>query len=84
MNEQTIPRIRPAVEYGVMEALREGDTGTKLSALVMGLGNILHRQVGKGLIFLAAEIAYLFFMIRYGFHNIAMLPGLGTVERQEV
>ena len=84
MNEQTIPRIRPAVEYGVIEALREGDTGTKLSALVMGLGNILHRQVGKGLIFLAAEIAYLFFMIRYGFHNIAMLPGLGTVERQEV
>ncbi|MBR2188747.1 MAG: sugar ABC transporter permease [Eubacterium sp.] len=84
MKEQTIPQIKPASEYAVLEALRNGNTGTKLSALIMGLGNILHRQVGKGLIFLATEIAWLIFMIRYGFHNIAMLPGLGSVERQEI
>ncbi len=68
----------------VMEALRQGGTETKASALIMGLGNILHKQVGKGILFLATEIAYLFFMITAGFHNLSMLPSLGTVEQQEV
>jgi len=30
-----------------------------VSALVMGLGNIVHGQVVKGLLFLAVEVAYL-------------------------
>ncbi len=67
-----------------MEALRSGGPETKASAFVMGLGNILHKQVGKGLIFLAAEVAYIAFMVLSGFHNLAMLPSLGSVEQQEV
>ena len=78
------PHIKPAVEYQVREALANGSTETKLSALVLGLGNILHKQVGKGLIFLAVEISYLLFMIRSGFHALAMLPSLGDVPQQEV
>ena len=68
----------------VMEALKNGGPETKASALIMGLGNMLHKQLAKGLMFLAVEIAYIFFMISSGFHNIAMLPSLGTVEQQEV
>ena len=66
-----------------MEALKNGDTMVKLSCVVMGLGNMAHKQVAKGLLFLAAEVAYIVFMITNGFHNLAMLPGLGSVEQQE-
>ena len=67
-----------------MEALRSGGPETKASALVMGLGNIVHKQVLKGILFLAAEVAYIVFMITNGFHNLAMLVTLGSVEQQEV
>lgn len=70
--------------YTVKAAVTKGGTETKLSILVMGLGNILHKQVGKGLCFLAVEVAYIIFMITNGFHCLAMLPSLGTVEQQEV
>ena len=66
-----------------MEALKNGDTMVKLSCVVMGLGNMAHKQVAKGLLFLAAEVAYIVFMITNGFHNLAMLPSLGSVEQQE-
>lgn len=66
-----------------MGALKNGGTATRLSALVMGLGNMVHGQVAKGLLFLAAEIAYLVFMFTNGFHNLAMLVSLGSVEQQE-
>ena len=52
---------------GVVQALRDGGPETKASALVMGLGNMAHKQLPKGLLFLAAEIAYILFMIRSGF-----------------
>ena len=73
-----------ATPYTCAAALTQGGAVTKLSALVMGLGNIVHGQVVKGLLFLLAEIAYVFFMIRSGFHNLAMLVTLGTVEQQEI
>ena len=50
----------------------------------MGLGNMAHKQVLKGLLFLAAEIAYIAFMVTNGVHNLQMLITLGSVERQEV
>ena len=52
--------------------------------LVMGLGNLLHKQAAKGLVFLAVEILYLGFMFVNGFHCLAMLPSLGSVEQEEV
>ena len=73
-----------ATPYTCTAALTQGGAVTKLSALVMGLGNIVHGQVVKGLLFLLAEIAYVVFMIRSGFHNLAMLVTLGTVEQQEI
>lgn len=70
--------------YTCTAALQQGAIETKLSAVVFGLGNILHKQVIKGVIFLAIEIAYLVFMVTNGLHNLAMLGSLGTVEQQEV
>ncbi len=66
-----------------MEAIKNGGMATRLSMLVMGFGNMAHKQVAKGLLFLAIEVAYLVFMFTNGFHNLAMLVTLGSVERQE-
>lgn len=70
--------------YSVSAALRQGGPETKLSMILMGLGNMVHKQIGKGLLFLALEAAYLVFMVTTGFHCISMLGSLGTVPQKEV
>ena len=41
----------------------KGDWATKLSYIIMGFGNIVRGQIGKGIIFLATEIAFILFMV---------------------
>lgn len=66
--------------YG--KTLTSGSAGTKLSYLVMGAGNLFHGQFIKGLIFLAAEVGYFWFMISNGFSNILKLSNLGTTPME--
>lgn len=73
-----------ASPYTCVAALRQGGPATRLSALVMGLGNMANGQILKGLLFLAVEVAYIFFMIRTGIYNLSMLVTLGSVEQEEV
>ena len=40
-------------------AIKNGGIETKLSMFLMGFGNIVHKQKVKGLLFMAAEIAYI-------------------------
>ncbi len=70
--------------YTVMNAVKKGNTITKFSILIMGFGNIAHKQIGKGLMFLALEIGYLWYMISSGFHSLAMFPSLGWREQEKV
>lgn len=37
--------------YPVTKAITKGDAVTKLSMLVMGLGNLAHKQIVKGIYF---------------------------------
>ncbi len=73
-----------ATPYTLMNAVKEGGLATKISLLVMGAGNIAHKQILKGLLFLALEVAYFWYMINTGFHCIAMLPSLGDNAGEEV
>ncbi len=73
-----------ATPYTVTNAITKGGLFTKLSMLIMGLGNIAHKQVIKGLLFLAIEVAYIFFMATNGVKCLSLLPSLGTREQQEV
>ncbi|MCI7112378.1 MAG: sugar ABC transporter permease [Lachnobacterium sp.] len=73
-----------ATPYTVKNALTKGGVTVKLSALIMGLGNIAHKQIIKGLIFLAMEIAYIVFMVTNGVYCLSMLPSLGWREQAEV
>lgn len=71
-------------EYSLGKAIKCGDIFTKLSMLVMGLGNIAHKQVLKGLCWLAVEAIYIWFMIKSGIYNLSMLPSLGWREQEKV
>ena len=43
-----------------------GDIGTKLSYIIMGMGNIFHGQIMKGIIFLAVQCGYICYMATFG------------------
>ncbi len=73
-----------ATPYTVVNAITKGNVFTKLSALIMGFGNIVSKQIIKGLIFLAIEVGYIFFMITNGAYYISMLPSLGWKEQEEI
>lgn len=70
--------------YTVTNAVAKGNIITKLSLLIMGLGNIAHKQIGKGIMFLAVEAAYIWYMIQSGIYNLSMLPSLGWREQEKV
>lgn len=70
--------------YTVMNAIKKGDVFTKVSLVIMGFGNIVHKQIGKGIMFLAVEIAYILFMIQSGVYSLSMLPSLGWREQEKV
>ena len=75
----------PPSRYTLRAALANGDAMTRLSFLILGAGNIARKQIVKGLLFLAVEIAYIAFMVTSGATNLAMIPSLGwrkqTVEK---
>lgn len=70
--------------YTLKNAIVKGDIFTKLSIVIMGFGNIVRKQVIKGLLFLGMQIAYLFYMLTTGFHALSMLPSLGEKVQEEV
>lgn len=70
--------------YTVKNAILKGDIFTKLSILVWGLGNIVRKQFVKGLLYLAAEVAFILFFIKSGIYNLSMLPSLGDRVQEEV
>ena len=71
---------RPS-DASVGEAIVKGNALTKCSLLVFGLGNILNKQIVRGLIFLVIEIAYIFYMVTFGISAIGNFITLGTVEQ---
>ena len=71
-------------KISVKNALKYGDLTTRLSAVLMGLGIITHKQTAKGILVLLCEIAFVFYMIGTGFHSLAMLPSLGDRESEKV
>ena len=65
-------------------AVKNGGALVWASCLIMGLGNIAAGQYIKGLMFLAIEIAFVFYMATNGLHWLSMLPSLGDTATAEV
>ena len=63
---------------------KNGDKITKLSYFIMGYGCLARKQVGRGLLFLGTQLAFILFMILKGFYYLSMLPTLGTKLQDRV
>lgn len=56
----------------------EGDWTSKVSFVIMGFGQLMHKQFLRGILFLAIEILFIYFIATYGIGYILQLPTLGT------
>lgn len=65
-------------------AFRKGNWMTKLSAFIFGLGNFCCRQFLRGILYLALEVIYLYYMAAYGITSLKNLITLGTIAQIEV
>ncbi len=76
----------PPSRYTVRAAIAQGDIFTRLSLIILGTGNIARKQITKGLIFLAVEIAYIVYMVLSGGQALNMLVSLGwrTQTKQQI
>lgn len=62
----------------------KGDWAVKLSYLIFGFGNLMKGQIIKGIIFLATEVAYIYFMITFGSVYLSKFNTLGTEVTQTI
>lgn len=58
----------------------KGTALTKLSFLIMGLGQLSRKQFLRGISYLAVELAFIWYMIGFGWKYLSQLGTLGTVE----
>lgn len=71
-------------KYTVCNALKHGNIFTRLSCIIMGLGNITCGQIVKGIIYMLSEAGFIWFMVSEGLQCLGMLPGLGENEQGEI
>jgi len=70
--------------YSLPTIWKNGNIYTKLSFFIWGSANIANGQIAKGLIFLAAQAAYVFYMINTGIGNLMDMRTLGTEQQGKV
>ena len=70
--------------YSLKNALTKGDVLTKLSIVILGLGNIMRHQIVKGIGMLAVELAFIIYMITEGSKCLVDLVHLGGEEQQKI
>ncbi len=73
---------RPS-DYSAVRAFGLGNLDTKLSIVLFGYGNLKNKQIVRGSIFLALEIAYILYMILFGIGAIGDFITLGTLTQGE-
>lgn len=74
----------PLRDVGFRTAFVEGNSITKLSAIIFGLGNLVHKQIIRGLLLLSVELAYVYYMVTFGFKALINFTTLGVVEQREI
>ena len=74
-------KLKPAGRRNIFTIFVEGDIFTKLSFVIWGLANMVRGQIVKGAIFLAMEIAYIYYLVTAGISSFAGLVTLGTHEQ---
>jgi len=78
------PKKRFLDKFIFVIALRNGDAITRLSLCVLGLGSLVHKQIGRFIAFIIIQLGYILFMAITGVRSLAGLATLGVVEQGEV
>jgi arabinogalactan oligomer/maltooligosaccharide transport system permease protein len=78
------PPAMASAEPGVWKKFKNGNWETKLSSVLSGYGNLVHKQILRGLLFLSIEIAYIWYMARFGIKTLGDFISLGTQVQREV
>ena len=81
---KTIAAYNNIESTSLLSALKNGGVIVWLSCLIMGLGNFAAGQMIKGLLFLAIEVVFIYYMYNSGLYWLYMLPSLGDTPTQEV
>ena len=68
----------------MLTAAERGDAFTRLSFVIMGSGCLFHGQIGRGLLYLAAQIAFIWYLFGFGWQYVSKLPTLGTQTQHRV
>lgn len=71
-------------DVSVLSALKNGSIMVTLSAVICGWGCLIRKQFGKGILYLAAEAAIIYYMITSGIHHLSKLITLGDQEQQKI
>ena len=82
--KKTERRISKPSSATVGQCWSKGNALTKASLFVFGLGNLLNKQIARGVAFLAIEIGYLYYMITFGIGALGDMVTLGTATQEEV
>ena len=75
--------VKPS-DATIAQCFNKGNAITKLSFFVFGLGNLLNKQIVRGVVFLGIEIAYFIYMLTFGLGALGGLTTLGTAMQEEV
>lgn len=67
-----------------LKALKDGDLKTRLTFLIMGFGSAARGQWGRGLLYFAAQVGYLAYMLLFGWRYVKKLGTLGTETQIKV
>ena len=82
--KKTERRISKPSSATIGQCWAKGNAVTKASLFVFGLGNLLNKQIARGLAFLAIEVAYIYYMITFGIAALGDMVTLGTKMQEEV
>ena len=68
----------------LINTFRKGDLFTRLSFIIMGIGNFCRGQIAKGILFLSIQMGFTFYMIIAGITALLGLEKLGTNKQEKV
>lgn len=69
---------------GLFTPLFKGDVFTKLSYLIMGIGNVFHRQIIKGILFFLSQLVFIWFFFSFSLNYLKDFLTLGTQTQVKV
>lgn len=76
--------LRRPSDSSLGDAVKNGNLLTRLSFFILGLGNLVNRQLVRGFVFLGLEAAYVYYMAAFGAQALVNMTTLGTVEQGKV